>query len=132
MNVDMSQMDVPVVVAEFIIFGVNQVPGYGGINPAICVTHSVGHLAGPVVRNYANNNVQDVSAVRGAVHKALDMGRFGGRESCWCRVNCSVFTGSKEYLSCLIFVVKFFVKREDTFDKLVAGCGFSDRLEDIW
>ena len=32
----------------------------------------------------------------------------------------------------MVFVVTFFVKGVDSFDKVVAGCGVSYILEDIW
>ena len=46
-------------------------------------------------------------------------------------VNQGVVIGSKEFPSCMVFVVTFFVKGVDSSDKVVAGCGFSDSLEDI-
>ena len=48
------------------------------------------------------------------------------------RVNQKVFTGREELPSCLVFVVKCFVKGVESFDKVVAGYGFLDILEDIW
>ena len=49
-----------------------------------------------------------------------------------CRVNQGVFPGRKEFLSFLFFVVTFFAKGADSLNKVGAGCGFSDILEDIW
>ena len=49
-----------------------------------------------------------------------------------CVVNQGVVTGSKECPSCLVFVVTYFVKLIDIFDKVVAGCGLLDILEDLW
>ena len=61
--------------------------------------------------------------------------RGRGRDRCvafhLCRFNWSVVTGRKEFLSCLVFIVTFFVKGMDIFDKVVAGCGFLDTLENI-
>ena len=54
------------------------------------------------------------------------------REFQWCKVNRGVATFSKEFPSCMVFVVTFFVKGVDSFDKVVAVCGISDSLEDIW
>ena len=48
-----------------------------------------------------------------------------------CRVNWGIVTGSKECPYCLVFVLTFFVKGVDSFDKLVAGCCISDSLEGI-
>ena len=42
---------------------VDQDPGHGGINLAICITTFVGRLNGSFVRNYSNNNAQDTSTV---------------------------------------------------------------------
>ena len=57
-------------------------------------------------------------------------GEGGGFRSC--RVNWSVVTGSKEFPSCLEFVVTFLVKGVDSFNKVVDGCGLLESLEDIW
>ena len=48
---------------EFILCGVNQDPGRGGINMAIGITNFVGSLTGTVVRHEANNNGWDAYAI---------------------------------------------------------------------
>ena len=116
---------------EFVLCGVNQEPGCGGINPDIGITSSVGSLTGIVLMHDANNNGQDISAVQGA-GKTYWPGAEKRGGVCLCRVNWGVVTGSKECSPYLVFVVKFFMKGVDSFDKVVARCGFSDSQEDIW
>ena len=62
MNVYMEHMDVLVAVVGFVVHGVNKEPNHGGINRAIGVTNSVGHLPGTVISHDANNIGQDASA----------------------------------------------------------------------
>ena len=54
------------------------------------------------------------------------------REFRLCRVNKGVVTDRKKLPYCLVFVVKFIMKLVGSFNKVVAGCGVSDILEDIW
>ena len=54
---------------EFVLHGVDQEPDHGGINPAIGITNCVGHLTRTIVRNDANNNGGDASAVQGPEKK---------------------------------------------------------------
>ena len=122
------------VVLELFLCGVKQEPGRGGRNRSICITNSVGCLTGTIVRHNANNNGRDASAFRGSRNHELNIGRIRGSMNGFrlCVVNQIVVTGRKELSSCLVFVVIFFVKVVDSFDKLVAGCGFLDSLEDMW
>ena len=73
------------------------------------------------------------SVVRGHRNKILVRVSGEGRKMGLrlCRVNWGVVTGSKECPYCLVFVLTFFVKGVDSFDKLVAGCCISDSLEGI-
>ena len=59
-------------------------------------------------------------------------GRGWNRELNLCKVNWRVVTGIKEQPSCMVFLVNFFVKGVDSFDKVVTGCGFLDSQDDIW
>ena len=52
-----------VVVLEFVLSGVNQEPGRGGIETVIGITNFVGHITGTVVRHDANNNGGDAYVV---------------------------------------------------------------------
>ena len=65
-----------VVGLEFVLFGVNQDPGCGGINPAIGITNSVGRLPVTVIRNDANNNGRGASAIRVAGNNILARGKY--------------------------------------------------------
>ena len=87
-----------------------------------------------MLRHDTNNIGQDESAIQGSGNNIMYMGRGRGgrRDLHLCRVNWVVVTVSNECLSCLVFVVTFFLKGVDSFNKLVAGCGVSDSLEDIW
>ena len=59
-------------------------------------------------------------------------GRGVGRWLHLCIVDWEVVIGRNKCLSCLVFVVTFYVRVVDSFDKVVAVCGLSDSLEDIW
>ena len=123
-----------VVGLEFTPRGVKQEPGFCGRNSYICIKNSVGRLTGTVVSHDANNNVRYAPIIQGSVNKKLAMGggRGRNRELNVCKVNWRVVTGIKERPSCMVFVVTFFVKGVDSFDKVVTGCGFSDSQDDIW
>ena len=50
---------------EFVLSGVKEDPGRGGINLAIGITNFIGLLTRTVVRYDANNNIRDMSVVQG-------------------------------------------------------------------
>ena len=69
-----------VVALEFVLCGVNQEPGRGGINPAICITNFLGRITVTVGRYDSNNNDWGAYAVRGSVNNILSRG--GGGSAC--------------------------------------------------
>ena len=71
-------LDTMVVRLEFLLRGVNQEPGRGGINPAIGITNFLGRFTGNVVSNDANNNGRGVSSVQGVGNNILARGRDRG------------------------------------------------------
>ena len=118
---------------KFFLCGVKKDPGRGGINPDIGITNSIECLTGTFSSHDANNIGRDASIVQGSVNNTLSRcrGKGGRKDFRFCIINQGVFIGSKEYLSCLVFLVTFFVKVVDSFDKLVSVCGFLVSLEDI-
>ena len=71
---------------ELVLSGTKQEPGFCGINPAIGIINSVGHLTGTVVRYDSNNNGRDASAVQEGGNKilAIGRGRFSLRKRDFC------------------------------------------------
>ena len=64
-------MDFPVAVVDFVLCGVKQVPGRGGINPAISVKNYVGHLVRTFARHDVNHNGRYAFSVQGAINNIL-------------------------------------------------------------
>ena len=85
-----------VVGLELVLRGANQEPGCGGMNLAICIVNSVGHLTGTVVSHDANNDGWDASAVLGYRNNILNRNRGRGRrrDIRLCRVILGIFIGS--------------------------------------
>ena len=123
-----------VVGLEFVLCGVNQDPGLGGINTAIGITNSVGRITRTVVGHDSSNNVWDASYFQGSGNNILKRCEVRG----WRRYFrlCIVIQGfvavRNECPSFLVFVVTFFVKEVDIFNKLVAVYYLLVSLEDIW
>ena len=118
---------------EFVLHGVKQDPGHRGIYTYIGIMNYIGCLTETVVRNDANNNTWDESAVQEDGNIILSRGieRVSTKEFyMWIFIQ-GVVTGRKECASCLVFVVTYFVKGVYIFVKVVAGFGALDIMGDV-